>query len=382
MRAVQTDLRRDRVGGRNETWFLAALVLAMPLTSSLSQSAGQHPDRRFVDQSIPVTTTVRLSGPRSETPLAFSKSATTSIGREDGPEELMFGEITSAAGNSRGQIVIVDKKTEDVRLFDAQGKFLQRLGRKGQGPGEFRAPHSVLVTPSDEIWVSDLQRRLTVFVRGTEGYRLARTIPVDIGIRSMCHLGGNLVVNGMAIGDPQVIRILDPQAGLLRAFGRLYASPNEMLNLQFAEGKVACDAANQLIVYASSAAIGEVRAYQPDGRALWRVVIEGVKTSIVTDGGGGAYSVRIPPEGVHSLVSLNIVPQVGIVVQYSHRTAAQIDAKEPVTDIQTIIIDPRTGAASLSAAAWPRLGAVSGNRAIVFFEDPAPRLEIRELRRP
>ena len=53
-----------------------------------------------------------------------------------------------------------------------------------------------------------------------------------------------------------------------------------------------------------------------------------------------------------------------------------------VTDIQTIIIDPRTGAASLSGAAWPRLGAVSGNRAILFFEDPAPRLEIRELRRP
>ncbi len=82
------------------------------------------------------------------------------------------------------------------------------------------------------------------------------------------------------------------------------------------------------------------------------------------------------------MLSLNLIPGVGAVVQYGFRTSAQMAAEEPTTDIQTVVIDPRSGAAVLSSATLPRLGAVSGNRIIAFFEDPAPRLEIRVLRRP
>jgi hypothetical protein len=55
-------------------------------------------------------------------------------------------------------------------------------------------------------------------------------------------------------------------------------------------------------------------------------------------------------------------------------------AREPAGEILTIVLDPKTGAAALSSVSWPRLGAVSGNRALALFEDPAPRIEIRELR--
>jgi hypothetical protein len=359
---------------------ILTLMLGVGAASVGAGQANRHPDRRFVDQSIPVTATVRLSGPRSGTALALSNTI-VSIGREDGPEELMFGEIASAAGNSRGQVIVVDKRTEDVRLFDAQGKFLKRLGRKGQGPGEFRAPHSLLVTANDEIWIADMQRRLTVFAPSADGYTLARTIPVDIGIRSMCMLSNELIVNGVALGDPHVIRVLDSHARPIRSFGTLYSSPNALLNLQFAEGKVACDSANDLIVYASSALVGEIRTYRRDGRPVWRVVVEELRSNIITDEASGI-SVQRSPNGAHSLVSLTVVPRTGIVVQYGLLTSEQMKAKELPTDIQTIIIDPRTGAAALSPSALPRLGAISGSRGIALFEDPAPRLEIRELRRP
>ncbi|MCP2520945.1 6-bladed beta-propeller [Candidatus Aminicenantes bacterium AC-335-A11] len=36
-----------------------------------------------------------------------------------------------------GNICILDKGDESVKIFDKKGKFLKRLGRKGEGPGEF-----------------------------------------------------------------------------------------------------------------------------------------------------------------------------------------------------------------------------------------------------
>ena len=373
-----SDVRRDGVRRRRACFLLA---LAMPLTPASSQSPGRHPDRRYVDQSVPVTTTVSLTGPRSAIPLALGAS-TVSIGVEDGPEQLMFGEITSAAVNSRGQVVVVDRRTEDVRLFDPQGKFLQRLGKKGQGPGEFRAPHTVLVTPSDEIWIVDMQRRISVFAPSPDGYKLAGTIPVEMSIRSMCQIGSVLVVNGIVLGTPNAVHILHAQTARPQlSFGRLYSSPNEVINWQFMQGKAICDVANDLVILATAAELGEVRAYRLDGRPVWRVAMDGIKTNIITDTDRGN-SVAASPDGAHELLSLNLIAGVGAVVQYGFRTPVQMAADEPATNIQTVVIDPRSGAAVLSSAMLPRLGAASGNRVISFFEDPAPRLEIRELRSP
>ena len=360
--------------------FATVLCLALPLSSASSQAVGRHPNRRYVDQSVPVTSSLRLGGARTTQPAALGDNPIATIGREDGPDAFIFGEIASVGTTPQGTVVVVDRKMQDVRLFDSGGRFLQRLGRPGQGPGEFRAPHSLLVTPNGEIWVADMQRRLTVFAPSVDGYRLARTVPTEIGIRTMCFLGDELVVNGISLSDPYAIRVLDESARPIRAFGRIYQSPNAFVNYQFTEGLVACDSSNDIIVYASPATVGEVRAYRRDGRAVWRTVLEDVRTHVISETEGGGVKVERSPNGAHSLVSLNVVPGVGILLQYGLRTAAQMAAKEPVGEILTIVLDPKTGAATLSSAWWPRLGAVSGNRAFALFDDLAPRIEIRELR--
>ena len=359
---------------------VAAAAGLMPMATASSQTAGRHPDRRFIDPSVPVTNTLRLGGPRTPLGISLAESASATIGREDGPEHFIFGDIANVGTTQKGTVIVVDRKNMDVRLFDARGQFLQRLGRQGQGPGEFRSPHSLLVTPTDEIWIADMQRRLTVFGPSTDGYRLVRTIPVEIGIRSMCILRGELVANGVALGDPFVIRVLDSLARPIRSFGKLYTSPNAILNVQFAEeGHIACDAANDIIVFASQAALGEVRAYRRDGRPVWRTVIENVRTNVITESDGGGVRVERSPDGAHSLLSLNVLPGVGIVLQYAFRTPAQMAAREQGETL-TILLDARTGAATLASGSWPRLGALSANRALVVFEDPAPRIESRELR--
>lgn len=360
--------------------FCAALVLLGP--SVANGQAGRHPDPRYVDQSIPVTSTVRVFGPRSGPNITLGGTARTSIGREDGPEHFLFGEIAAAASNSRGEVVAVDRKVSDVRQFDAGGVFVKQVGRRGAGPGEFRAPHSLLVTPNDEMWVVDMQQRLTVFAPSSDGYKLARTIPVEaVGIRSMCLLGNDLVANAVSMSDPHTIRVLDAQARPIRSFGKVYESPRPILNVQFAEGRVACDTSNDLIIYAAGAALGEVRAYRRDGQVVWRVAIEDLRTNIISETADG-YTVQGSPNGAHALVSLNVVPHIGVVVQYGFRSLRDMEAKAPPSSFVTIVIDPRTGTAAVSPSNLPRLGSVSGNWAVVFYEDPAPRLEVRELRRP
>lgn len=356
---------------------LLAMLIVAPSTAA--SQANRHPDPRYVDQSVPVTNRVRLSGPGTAKLPALGATIAT-IGREDGPEHFILGEIASVGTTRQGTVVVIDRKSEDVRLFDARGQFLQRLGRRGQGPGEFRAPHSLLVTPSDELWIADLQRRLTVFAPSADGHKLARTIPVEIGIRVMCLLGDELFVNGVTLGDPFAIRALDASAKQVRAFGKVYTSPNALLNAQFAEGLLVCDHETDLIIHASQAALGEVRAYRRDGRVVWRTVIDGVSSNIISDSDGGSVTVQRSPNGAHSLVSLNLVPGVGVVMQYGFRTPAQMAARETGA-LLTIVLDAETGVGGLTSTPWPRVGAVSGNRILALFEDPAPRIEIRELRR-
>lgn len=171
-RIVHQEHVRRRLSVIRSARLVAGFLIVLPLQSVLGQAAGRHPDRRFVDQSVPVTSSLRLGGPRTVLPGVLADTAIAAIGREDGPDPFIFGDIASVGSTPQGTIIVVDRKMQDVRLFDSHGRFLQRLGRPGQGPGEFRAPHSLLVTPNGEIWVTDMQRRLTVFVPSADGYRL------------------------------------------------------------------------------------------------------------------------------------------------------------------------------------------------------------------
>ena len=47
---------------------------------------------------------------------------------------LLFAQI---AISKSGQVLIPDVKSCDIKIFDGNGRFLRRFGRKGQGPGEF-----------------------------------------------------------------------------------------------------------------------------------------------------------------------------------------------------------------------------------------------------
>jgi hypothetical protein len=78
------------------------------------------------------------------------------------PEDAFFEGVSSIVCDNDGNIYICDYKANNIKKFNASGKHLKTIGRKGQGPGEFNMPFEIAVT-DDRLIVWDLgNRRLCV----------------------------------------------------------------------------------------------------------------------------------------------------------------------------------------------------------------------------
>lgn len=78
--------------------------------------------------------------------------------------ESSIATITDMALDSKGNYIISDGvHLNQVWIFDHEGKFLQKLGKKGQGPGEYTAPLSVAVNSEGKIMVNDYYGMQIIF---------------------------------------------------------------------------------------------------------------------------------------------------------------------------------------------------------------------------
>ena len=97
-----------------------------------------------------------------------------------------------------GLVLMVDAAEMDLVVVDFAKGTRAILGRKGSGPGEYRAPGAILQVPGDTIWIFDaMQQRIassgaatqTVLVLHTV-YLLAAGDYLSLNVRQTS--GGNL----------------------------------------------------------------------------------------------------------------------------------------------------------------------------------------------
>jgi len=65
--------------------------------------------------------------------------------------------------DGRGNIYIEDDSDMAIKVFDAQGKYLRTIGRKGSGPGEFGRIADMAILPDGRLLVTDFETRRTSF---------------------------------------------------------------------------------------------------------------------------------------------------------------------------------------------------------------------------
>jgi hypothetical protein len=96
----------------------------------------------------------------------------------EGPAELLFDGIEDIAFLPDGGLAVLNRYSQEVRLFNGDGSFGGVLGGKGEGPGEFRDPIQVTLIGSDSLSAWDWGlNRVTVFPLSGGAPRTVRLDP-------------------------------------------------------------------------------------------------------------------------------------------------------------------------------------------------------------
>ncbi len=94
------------------------------------------------------------------------------IGALEGEGPDVFGIVSAVEVDEAGNIYVAEYQASEIRVFDPEGHFLRRWGRKGEGPREFRAITGLGWDAAGNLWVQDAGLvRYSVFT--TEGRLLA-----------------------------------------------------------------------------------------------------------------------------------------------------------------------------------------------------------------
>jgi hypothetical protein len=100
--------------------------------------------------------------PRADRALTAGLEDVFTVGTFDGADWETFGDIQGIAFDRAGNLYIFDAQSSRVVVVDRNGKFVRQVGKKGDGPGELRAPISFAVLRDGTIVIADLGHRAYV----------------------------------------------------------------------------------------------------------------------------------------------------------------------------------------------------------------------------
>ncbi len=139
---------------------------------------------RIVSNAWPTTVAAMLTA-----------SPSMEIGGGDASSGALSG-VVAAVRLRDGRVAIAEQSTSSIKLFDARGRFVRSIGRRGSGPGEFSAITRLVLLTGDTIAAYDgLRGTLSVF--DTTG-KLARTTRLVSGM-------GGLQLTGMLADGTMIL---------------------------------------------------------------------------------------------------------------------------------------------------------------------------------
>src|SRR5881392_3138956 len=77
------------------------------------------------------------------------------IGGAAAADDYLFQFVSGTARLSNGNIVVADGNSRELKVFGRTGQFVKRIGRDGEGPGEFKFPKWFAVARADTMLVYD-----------------------------------------------------------------------------------------------------------------------------------------------------------------------------------------------------------------------------------
>jgi len=90
--------------------------------------------------------------------IKFELEEDLQIGKED-DDNYIFERIYDVKADRDGNVYVLDGKAGRIQKYDKKGTYLQTIGKKGQGPGEFQMPFGLFIHPKTGLlYVQDMIR--------------------------------------------------------------------------------------------------------------------------------------------------------------------------------------------------------------------------------
>lgn len=173
---------------------LRVLVFVALVFTACDSTAG-NPGATTTDSAgVRIVTTDPLGSDASCRP---SEEPIFRVGEAGGDDEnLWFSTIRGVGLLSDGSVAVIDRSSEEVRVFGVDGRHLASMGRSGEGPGEFRSAWFLWVLPGDTLWVGDYRPwRYNVFTRDGQFVRAVQLTPPYANPSRV----GGVLLNGISI---------------------------------------------------------------------------------------------------------------------------------------------------------------------------------------
>lgn len=217
------------------------------------------------------------------------------IGVLEGDEVYQLFQVSGAARLRDGRIAVVNRGTQEIRIFDARGLISARHGRSGDGPGEFRAPALAGILADTLVVYDGMQRRITLvhpdagFIRDVAVGEEGGGFPVVQGMFADGTLafGGGMSFNSRdgfpsgLIRPASAFRAVTPAGEPVADFGEypgaeMYAEVSggafRARGLPF--GRITSVAVGDSLLYIGTADAWEIKALAVDGSLRRRIRLD------------------------------------------------------------------------------------------------------------
>lgn len=331
-------------------------------------------------------------------------------------EELNFTNIHELLVDSRGQMYVLDDPHQVV-VLSPEGALVHRIGRRGAGPGEFRAIVSADVGAGDTLYVFDGDlSRMSVFEPGTPNLStsiyLREQFPFFPYTVSRTDRGNFIAVYRRAYGHEtgrdegeaqfDIVRLLGPDGGLLRD-SLLLLREQQFIDISYGSGgatyrypfgrRTIVRVARDGRIYTAWTDSARFDVYSPDGEPIGSIeaperIIPRPITAAERDSLVNAYS----PDGQHAPLLRRALDRLG------HRTwpvleefilddrgrvwYAPVPPREAATNTWTALDERGRARERLVLPVNASLRAIRGSRAYVTQTDSldVPRVVVYDIR--
>jgi DNA-binding beta-propeller fold protein YncE len=194
-------------------------------------------------------------------------------------ENLAFHIPSDIAKDAQGNIYILDAGNHRIQKFDSDGNFIETIGSRGQGPGEFYLPLSLDVDSRGYLYVSDPQnQRVQILKPDGADYKTISFHETPAGTIRLLKSGDIVMGKGGIVfafgpgGESQspekLMKMLDSGGNILKEFGNPVTYKDSFVNRAGNNFRFAIDKDDS--VYVSFEYQNRIEKYSPLGELLWK----------------------------------------------------------------------------------------------------------------